>query len=148
MMRPWAARIGARRSPQPTSDVLTDPLQPSERLLRLSRAAPALLSAPRTPARGRRLRSEGTETVPSPPKTALLPVVFFVGRRFPYLIAPVPSSMLILILSSSLPTVPHPPDRGCSKSIDRSSRHVVKGSRFFFLSLRRVGRREGGDKAS
>ena len=147
-MCPWASRIGALRSLQPTSDVLKDPLQPSERLLRLSRAAPALLSAPRTPPRGRRLRSEGTETVPSPPKTALLPVVFFVGRRFPYLIAPVPSSMLILILSSSLPTVPHPPDRGCSKSIDRSSRHVVKGSRFFFLSLRRVGRREGGDKAS
>ena len=107
MMCPWAARIGARRSLRPASGVLTDPLQPPERLLRLSRAAPTLLAAPRTPARGRRLRSEGTETVPPPPKTALLPVVFFVGRMFPYLIAPVPS-MLILILSSSLPTVPHP----------------------------------------
>ena len=108
MMCPWASRIGARRSPQPTSDVLMNPLQPPERLDRLSRAAPALLSAPRTPARGCRLRSEGTETIPPPPKTALLPVVFFVGRRFPYLIAPVPSSMLISILSSSLPTVRHP----------------------------------------
>ena len=53
------------------------------------------------PARGRRLRSEVTETSPSPPKTALLPVVFFVGRRFPYLIAPVPFSTLILIPSSA-----------------------------------------------
>ena len=100
-MCPWAARIGARRSLRPAYDVLTNPLQPSERLHRLSRAAPALLSAPRTPARSCRLRSEVTETSSSPPKTALLPVVFFVYRRFPYLIAPVPSSTSILIPSSA-----------------------------------------------
>ena len=101
MMCPWASRIGDRRSLRPTSDVLTDPHQPFERLHHLSRAAPTLLAAPRTPARGHRLRSEVTETSPPPPKTAPLPVVFFVGRRFPYLIAPVPSSTSILIPSSA-----------------------------------------------
>ena len=101
MMCPWASRIGDRRSLRPTSDVLTDPHQPFERLHHLSRAAPTLLAAPRTPARGRRLRSEVTETSPPPPKTAPLPVVFFVGRRFPSLIAPVPSSTSILIPSSA-----------------------------------------------
>ena len=113
MMCPWASRIGDRRSLRPTSDVLTDPHQPFERLHHLSRAAPTLLAAPRTPARGRRLRSEVTETSPPPPKTAPLPVVFFVGRRFPSLIAPVPSSTSILIPSSAtsivIESIPWPP---------------------------------------
>ena len=109
MMCPWSARIGARRSLRPVSNALKDPVRPPGGLHRLHpSAAPALLSAPRTPPRGCRLRSEVTETSSSPPKTALLPVVFFVYRSFPYLIASVPSSMLILILSSSLPTVRHP----------------------------------------
>ena len=61
MMCPWAARIGARRSLRPVSGALVDPVRPPERLDRISRAAPSKVAAPRTPARGRRLRSEGTD---------------------------------------------------------------------------------------
>ena len=49
MMCPRAARIGAHRSLRPVSGVLMDPLQPSERLPRLSRAAPAEIPAPQQP---------------------------------------------------------------------------------------------------
>ena len=45
MMCPWAARIGARRSLRPAYDVLTDPLQSSECLDRLSRAAVAKIAS-------------------------------------------------------------------------------------------------------
>ena len=61
MMCPWAARIGARRSLRPVPGALVDPVRPPERLDRISRAAPSKVAAPRTPARGRRLRSEGTD---------------------------------------------------------------------------------------
>ena len=102
MMCPWAARIGARRSPQPTSDILIDPLQPSDRLDRLSRAAPALVAAPRPGARGRRLRSEGTET-------ALLPVgVFFHRAEVP--VPDCPSFIIDVVPSfstSSFSPAPH-----------------------------------------
>jgi len=105
MMCPWAARIGARRSPQPTSDILIDPLQPSDRLDRLSRAAPALVAAPRPGARGCRLRSEGTET-------ALLPVgvFYFFFHRAEVPVPDCPSFIIDAVPSfstSSLSPAPH-----------------------------------------
>ena len=61
MMCPWASRIRARRSLRPASGDRMDPVRPSERLHRPSRAAVSKILAPRTPPRKGRLRCEGTD---------------------------------------------------------------------------------------
>ena len=146
MMCPWAARIGARRSLRPASGALMDPLQPSERLHRLSRAAPALVAAPRPGARGCRLRSEGTET-------ALLPFGVFFHRAE----VPVPDcpSFIIDVVPSSSTSSPSPaphcrsppfchlayPPLLAPGARDSRSRSIAGGKR----GSRGAGHGEGGD---
>ena len=112
MMCPWAARIGARRSLRPTSDVLTDPVRPSERLHHLSRAAPALLSAPRTPARGRQLRSEGTNHKRSQSERTknkrLAWSVLTLGLWDPFIHSFIDSFQLISLFTTPFPCLPMP----------------------------------------
>ena len=112
MMCPWAARIGDRQSLRPVSNALKDHVRPPGRLHRLTRAAPALVSALWTPARGRQLRSEGTNHKRSQSERTknkrLAWSVLTLGLWDPFIHSFIDSFQLISLFTTPFPCLPMP----------------------------------------